>query len=144
MLASCSGLVLTLWALVVLCPGSDFNKAHLSSWLGGAYLLSVCCFTPLVSSLSPPARLPQPSLRPRTRFISLLLQLTNTHTVIPIVAYALLSDSMAGCARSKAGGSLRCSRSSCSPSARSGVRALGRWVPSSPPVRSRAWEEEGS
>ncbi|KAL7410721.1 MFS general substrate transporter [Mrakia frigida] len=41
----------TIVATLVSDIGSYFNASHITSWLGGAYLLSVCCFTPLYGRL---------------------------------------------------------------------------------------------
>ncbi|KIO33965.1 hypothetical protein M407DRAFT_17228 [Tulasnella calospora MUT 4182] len=42
----------TIVATLLTSIGSYFNRAHQSSYLGSAYLLSVCCFTPLYGRLS--------------------------------------------------------------------------------------------
>ncbi|KAG9034702.1 hypothetical protein FRB95_012887 [Tulasnella sp. JGI-2019a] len=42
----------TIVATLLTSIGSHFDRAHQSSWLGSAYLLSVCCFTPLYGRLS--------------------------------------------------------------------------------------------
>lgn len=42
----------TIVATLLTSIGSHFNRAHQSSYLGSAYLLSVCCFTPLYGRLS--------------------------------------------------------------------------------------------
>lgn len=47
-LASLDG---TIVATLITDIGSSFNKSNLSGWLGASYLLSVCCFTPIVGRL---------------------------------------------------------------------------------------------
>lgn len=42
----------TIVATLLTPIGSDFNKANQSSYIGTAYLLSVCCFTPLYGRLA--------------------------------------------------------------------------------------------
>ncbi|EPQ59602.1 vacuolar amino acid permease [Gloeophyllum trabeum ATCC 11539] len=42
----------TIVATLLTPIGSDFNKANQASYIGTAYLLSVCCFTPLYGRLS--------------------------------------------------------------------------------------------
>ncbi|KAL0949623.1 hypothetical protein HGRIS_009668 [Hohenbuehelia grisea] len=42
----------TIVATLLTDIGSDFNKSNQSSYIGTAYLLSVCCFTPLYGRLS--------------------------------------------------------------------------------------------
>ncbi|KAG8878330.1 hypothetical protein FRB98_006278 [Tulasnella sp. 332] len=42
----------TIVATLLASIGSYFNRAHQASYLGSAYLLSVCCFTPLYGRLS--------------------------------------------------------------------------------------------
>ncbi|KZO93225.1 hypothetical protein CALVIDRAFT_261066 [Calocera viscosa TUFC12733] len=44
----------TIVATLLTPIGSYFNKAHEASYLGTSYLLSVCCFTPLVRPLRRP------------------------------------------------------------------------------------------
>ncbi|KAG8907221.1 hypothetical protein FRB99_005045 [Tulasnella sp. 403] len=42
----------TIVATLLTSVGSHFNRAHLSSYLGSSYSLSICCFTPLYGRLS--------------------------------------------------------------------------------------------
>lgn len=42
----------TIVATLLTPIGSDFNASNQSSWLGTAYLLSLCCFTPIYGRLS--------------------------------------------------------------------------------------------